>query len=195
MSGRSYVQHGRRHRPGGSDPISGLAIDWAHIGLDTDSAPDGTYYPSWLEDGFYTSNPSLYSYDDGATTTGNHPGIRVAEAGLYAQFSNVPLGNLAGDHSADSVHIENAFVDGGSLDDFLGLAFGILDQFGIVSSGSSSWHPHIFTPVNLRPGDAPATLTLFVEQHTGSPIPAFPRMFVFRVGEALDTVTPIPAFT
>lgn len=47
MSGRNYINHGRRHRPGGSDPISSDYLHWGYnhddngVGLTLDSPGGG----------------------------------------------------------------------------------------------------------------------------------------------------------
>src|SRR4051812_28678130 len=59
-----YLQHGRRHGTGGSDPILGLAasLDWCYANGDIDT--DGSSHPSLSN--LKTSNGSVFALNGGS---------------------------------------------------------------------------------------------------------------------------------
>lgn len=81
MSSRAYLQHGRRHGKGGSDPIGGIYNDWViaqtAIGTVTDGSSPVTGAFSSIT--YQTDDGSIFGVD----TSGAVDAIAMLEVGSY----------------------------------------------------------------------------------------------------------------
>lgn len=196
MSGRNYLQHGRRHLPGGSDPIP-LSDSWAT--MNGPDALDLAYFggtsqgwPTWDEDHFYTNDPTTFSFDDSAPLVNASPtGIKISKAGMYVSMQSSIIGGSSGDHTTLFAYTQSIFNRGGSVFAFPGVVVGeagIVGQQGIYDGSSTHWYPSTLLPFNLRAASLPATITFDVEGLSTlvTAPPIYPRMMVYRLASGID---------
>lgn len=110
-----YLQHGRRHSPGGSDPIPGIGgISWAYISQSgtTSCAATSTTTLSATAANFYTNDSAMFQ----AALNSGHEGIEILKTGHYYVTANVTSSTP---QSAGSLY-ELQLAGGGSVANFFG---------------------------------------------------------------------------
>ena len=148
---RDYLQHGRRHAPGGTDPIPGLGagISWAYIsGSNPTSCPHGTNTLLVADQAnFYTNDSAVFDVHLNASSIW---GIRMLADGHYLYIMGANPSSLP---SAGALYALNS-VGGGSttppsFSGPLGVLFptgGLIDMGSVVNSALMSVGSFISAP-------------------------------------------------
>src|SRR4051812_31788799 len=144
----NYLQHGRRHGTGGSDPILGLAasLDWCYANGNIDT--DGTH-PSLST--FYTSDANVFALNGGSD------GIDINSAGVYLAFIDADIEDGA---AAITKVFTLTTIWGGSIPPPTDRIKGPVSQPGADYGGTRRWEP---SSIELLMTLSSATLTYTVD--------------------------------
>ena len=133
---RDYLQHGRRHGVGGSDPIPGLggsALSWAYISGNTaTSCPHGTNtYLVADQANFYTNDSAVFDVHLNASSIW---GIRMLADGHYLYIMGANPASLP---SAGALYTLTSVGGGSTTPPSLGGPLGVLfPSGGLIDMGS-----------------------------------------------------------
>ena len=174
------VLHGRDHRPGGTDPIPGLASTaWCFA---------ENLFPAALADSTLTTVPLPNVYPSDTTVFGSTTGsggqntVEILADGLYVAYALIAM-NTSGAPAAGSA---------GQIGSLAGSATQIgghdISQFTVSPmTGAKGAHPGMVAMFNIDPASTPApvTLNMTAQQNSGLSITSWTAtLLVVRVNES-----------